>query len=99
MEIIIQSIHFDADTKLVEHVESKVRNLEKFFDNIIDAYVYMKFDNESSVVKDKIVEIKLNLPNAQLFSKEVSKTFEESADMAVESMRRQLEKLKGKVRS
>jgi putative sigma-54 modulation protein len=93
MEIIMQSVHFDADVKLQEFIEKKLSKLETFFDHIVSADVILKLEN-SGQVKDKIAEIKLNVPGSTLLAKETSKTFEESIDMCADALRRQLQKYK-----
>lgn len=95
MKITVQAIHFTADRKLLDFIQKKVDKLETFFDHIISGEVYLKLEN----VKDeanKISEIKLKLPGNQLFAKEQCKTFEEATDLAVESLRMQIEKHKTK---
>jgi putative sigma-54 modulation protein len=46
---------------------------------------------------DKIVEVKLSVPGKTLFVTETGKSFEESTDIAVEVISRQLKKHKGKL--
>jgi len=95
MKITVQSIHFTADQKLLSFIQKKVDKLETFYDHIISGEVYLKLEN----VKDeanKIAEIKLLLPGNQIFAKEMCKTFEEATDLAVESLRMQIEKHKTK---
>ncbi len=98
MQIRIQSIHFDADDKLLLQIEKKVSKLDHFFDRITNAEVFLRLDNGSHQVKDKIVELKLNLPGTTLFAKESQKSFESSLDVAVDTMKRQLSKHKEKIR-
>jgi len=47
---------------------------------------------------NKIVEIKLDIPRNPLFAKKQSKTFEEATDIAIDALRRQITKQKGKQR-
>jgi len=93
MEINIQSIHFDADIKLIDFIEKKLGKLETFNNKVINVEVFLRVENASDTA-NKITEIKLHLPGKTLFSKEHSKTFEEGTDECVESLRRQLRKLK-----
>jgi putative sigma-54 modulation protein len=97
MEINVQSIHFDADVKLTEFIEKKVKKLETFYDKIISAEVILKLENNGQV-QDKISEIKLIIPGTTLISKETTKVFEESIDLATDALRRQLLKFKEKIR-
>ena len=95
MRVQIQAIHFDADEKLTEFIESRIKKLETFYDKIIDSEVYLKVDKNSS--KDnKVVEIKMSIPGKRLFAKEQKASFEAAADNAVEGLRRQIKKYKEK---
>ena len=42
MNIIIQSIHFKADSKLKDYIEKKLTKLETFYSGIIDATSFLK---------------------------------------------------------
>jgi putative sigma-54 modulation protein len=94
MKLQVHSLKFDADVKLLDFIQKKMDKLDTFYDRIIDAEVYLKLNNEGT--ENKTVEIKLNIPGSQLFTKEHSKTFEEATDKAVESLKRQLKKYKEK---
>lgn len=98
MNITVQSIKFDADQKLVDFIKKKSAKLEQFFDNIIEAACYLRLENVDDEA-NKIVEFKLNIPGNQLFAKAQAKTFEEATDIAVESLRRQINKHKTKTRT
>ena len=95
MRVKIQSIHFDADTKLLNFVETKVGKLNTYSNAIIDGEVYLRLDKSASH-DNKIAEIKLLVPGNDLFAKRQCKTFEEATDQAVEALRRQLKKQKEK---
>lgn len=98
MKIITTAIHFDADQKLLDYIQRKTSKLDQFFDRIIDAHIYLKLEN-SGQVRDKIVEMKLNVPGDVLMATEVSKTFEASADAAVDNMKRQLNRYKERIQA
>src|SRR5271165_2629679 len=95
MKITVQSIRFNADRKLLDFIQKKVDKLDTFFDHIINGEVYLKLENVEDEA-NKITEIKLMLPGSQIFAKEQCKTFEEATDLAVESLRKQIEKYKQK---
>lgn len=97
MDIKIHSIRFDADTKLLDFINAKVRKLIQYFDDIIGAEVFLRLE-KSQDLENKVVEIRLNLPLNELFAKKQSKTFEESTDLAVEALRKQILKHKTKLR-
>ena len=98
MNVKVQAIEFTADQKLIDFVEERVAKLEKYFDRITNVNVYLKLDGKSSTIKDKVVEVKVNVPGSQLFAKEESKKFEEAMDMTVDSLKRQLKRHKEKQR-
>jgi len=98
MNIRTESIHFTADEKLLTFIESKLSKLTQFYDRIIDVHVVLKLEN-SGQVKDKIVEVKVNIPGDTLISKDTKKTFEAAADSAIDTIRRQLRKHKERQRS
>src|ERR1700756_1619381 len=95
MKITVQSIHFTADRKLLDFIQKKADKLDTFYDQIISGEVYLKLENVEDEA-NKITEIKLLLPGNQIFAKEKCKTFEEATDLAIESLRKQIEKHKQK---
>ncbi len=98
MNMTVQSIRFDADQKLIDFINKKAGKLNQFFDQIIGAECYLRLENVDDE-SNKIVEFKLNIPGSQLFSKAQAKSFEEATDLAVESLRRQINKHKTKTRT
>ena len=50
-------------------------------------------DNEN-----KIAEIKINVPGKELFAKKNSKSFEESTDMCLDALKKQVQKHKQKLK-
>ncbi|NMM49805.1 ribosome hibernation-promoting factor, HPF/YfiA family [Marinigracilibium pacificum] len=95
MKLQMHSIHFDADQKLLDFVQSKADKLETFYDRITDGEVFFRLEKNDQR-ENKIVEIMLNIPGNQLFASEQSKSFEAAADKAVEALRRQIKKYKEK---
>ena len=96
MDIQIQAIHFDVDEKLVDFVEEKVERLSQYYDNIIGAEVKLKVEKAGSH-ENKVIEIKIAIPGKDLFASKQRNSFEESADEAVEALRRQIKKHKEKL--
>ncbi|MDX9769136.1 MAG: ribosome-associated translation inhibitor RaiA [Tenuifilaceae bacterium] len=97
MDVKIQSIKFDADKKLVEFINSKLAKLQRFYDAIIGAEVFLKLEN-SQDMENKIVEVKLLIPGNDLFVERQAKTFEEGVDDCLEVLKRQVTKHKEKQR-
>lgn len=99
MEVKINSVHFNADDKLVEFVNKKVSKLGTFFDGILSAEVTLKV-LKPEVANNKVSEIKVSIPaNGYLFAKKQANSFEEATDLAVDAIRKQLEKYKEKLKN
>lgn len=96
MNVHIQTLHFDADRKLVEYVTNKVNKLNTFHDRIIKVDIFLKLDNVVHKIKDKIAEIRVHVPRADFFVKATSKSFEASFDEALEAVINQIKKKKEK---
>jgi ribosomal subunit interface protein len=96
MNVNVQSIKFDADRRLIEFIEKKAAKLDKFFDGIIGADVFLRLDSQAT--NNKKVEIRLNIPGNDLFAERSSKTFEESVDLCIDALKTQLQKAKEKMR-
>jgi len=97
MNISIKSIHFTADKKLEDLIQSKISKLTQFHDSIIAADVYLRLEKNQEL-ENKITEIKLDIPGTELFAKKQSNSFEKSTDSTVEALRIQLKKFKEKQR-
>ncbi len=96
MSTKVHSVHFDADVKLVNFINSKVSKLSQFFDNIVTSEVFLRLDKAQDK-SNKVAEVRILLPGKELFAKKQSRTFEEATDLAVEALRRQVRKYKGKL--
>jgi len=97
MNIRINAVRFDADSKLEQFIEKKVQKLAHYFDDIINAEVYLRLENTTDL-ENKVVEIRLDVPGSDLFARKQSKTFEESTDSAVGALKQQILKHKEKLR-
>jgi putative sigma-54 modulation protein len=97
MNINIQSVHFDADRKLLEFTNKKIEKLEKFYDRIVSAQVTFRLEKSESD-ENKIAEIRLEIPGNDVFAKRQCKTFEEAVDQVVDALKVQLTKHKEKER-
>lgn len=97
MKVFIQSVNFNADRDLLTHVEKKVEGLSRFYDKIIDAEVFLKVQKTSGK-ENKISEIKINIPGNDFMVKKEARSFEEGVSLGLDSLKRQLRKVKGKLR-
>ena len=97
MNIKINYVKFNSNKKLKDFVNTKVKKLMHYYDDIICAEVYLKVENNQDL-NNKVTEIKLEIPGNDLFEKKQSKSFEESTDSAVNALKRQITKHKNKHR-
>jgi putative sigma-54 modulation protein len=97
MNVNIQTVHFDADVKLIDYVTRKAEKLNTFHDRILKVDVFLKLDNVVHNIKDKTVEIRVHVPKHDFFVKASSKSFEESFDIALESIVSQIKRKKEKL--
>jgi len=96
MTINVQSVHFDADKKLLNFVNEKVEKLNTFYGGIISSEVTLRLDkNDAS--SNKISEIKILGKGNEFFAKKQCATFEEATDLACEALRTQITKYKDKL--
>jgi len=95
MEIQIQSIHFKADRKLIDHINEKVGKLNHYFEGILNSEIFLRLD-KSDNAENKVVEIKVMVPGNELYVKRQCKTFEEAIDTGVDALTKQVKKYKEK---
>lgn len=98
MKVNTQSVNFVADQKLKDFIQKKMDKLELFYDKVICSDVFLKVENTSSKV-NKVFEAKLSVPGDEFVVKKQCKTFEEGADIAIQSLERQLKRRKEKLRT
>jgi putative sigma-54 modulation protein len=95
MNIQIQAINFVADKHLKDFINKKVDKLISIKDSVVNADIYLKIEKPESH-DNKIVEIKLHSSDGIFFAKKQSNSFEESADLASQALRKQILKTKQK---
>lgn len=96
VKVIVHSIHFDADQKLLDFIDNKLQKIQKIEPHVTDIQVFLKLDGETGGFHQKIAEIKVNLPGKIIFSKEQSDTFETSVEGALDNALTQIKKHKDK---
>lgn len=97
MKVKIQSIHFDADKKLLEFITDRVSKLNHLYDGLLGGEVFLRLD-KSQANENKIAEIRLEVPGNDLFARKQCKTFEEATDNAISALKTQLIRTKEKVK-
>lgn len=96
MKLKVQSIHFNADKKLIEFIQRKLDKLHTFYDRLVDGEVFLRLNNEG--VENKTVEIKVRVPGSLLFATEKARSFEEATGLAANALQMQLRKFKTRLR-
>lgn len=96
MKTTINSVHFKADKKLEDFITQKVEKVCSKISDVIGSEVTLKLDN-TDTPENKIVDIRIMLKGNDLYASKVSKSFEESTDVAIDALKKQLEKYKGKL--
>ncbi|PKP48956.1 MAG: 30S ribosomal protein S30 [Bacteroidetes bacterium HGW-Bacteroidetes-11] len=95
MNVNINSVKFKTDKRLEDFINEKVDKLSGVYDGILGSEVTLKIDNVETP-DNKIAEIRLLIKGNDLFAKKQSKTFEEATDNAVDALRKQLDRHKGR---
>ena len=93
MEVKIQSVKFDASKQLIEFVEKKMSRLERFEDGSTGVDVVLKLDKDSEK-GNKVALVTLRIPGGDIVSEQRARTFEEAVDLALDALKRQIEKRK-----
>ena len=78
---------------MLDFVEAKTSKLSKFFDKIISIEVTLRLDKDNEH-GNKVAVIALNIPGDTLVAEKQSETFEESVDLCVDAVKKQLGKYK-----
>lgn len=98
MKVDIQSIHFDADQKLLDFINKKIEKVGTYYEDIRSIDVYLRLERDAE--KDnKTVEVKINMNHNPIFAKEHSSTFEAATDMVLDKLVAQVKKHKEKLQA
>ncbi|RYG18697.1 MAG: ribosome-associated translation inhibitor RaiA [Chitinophagaceae bacterium] len=89
MRLSIQANGVDVSEQLSEQIKTKVGKLEHYYENIVDAVIYLH-----EGITHKEIEIKLIVRNDTLFVRESGESFQAAVDVAVDTMKRQIKKYK-----
>ena len=95
MEVRIQAIHFDASEKLQDFIQKKTAKLEKYCDDINKVEVSLKVVKPETAM-NKEAGVRVLALNTEFYAEKVSDTFEESIDVCMDALSKQLLKAKEK---
>ena len=97
MKVNVHAVNFNVDGKLVGFIQERMDRLEKYYDKVVSADVFLKVE-KTSEKENKIVEIKILVPGDEFMVKKQCKTFEEAVEQSAETLERLLTKRKEKVK-
>ena len=95
MNVKIQSVKFDADKRLVDFIQAKMDKMDRFVERAIGAQVTLRIDKDDEQ-GNKVAIVKLNVAGGELVADRRSKSFEESVDLCIDAIKKQIEKFKEK---
>ena len=98
MKVSVHAVNFAVDKKLVDFIQERLGKLEKFYDKVVSADVFLKVEKTSDK-ENKVVEVKIHVPGDDFMVKKQCKTFEEAIEVSAESLERLLIKRKEKIRT
>lgn len=98
MKVDVHAVNFTVDRKLVDFIQERMDKLEKYYDRVVSADIFLKVERTSDK-ENKAVEIKINVPGDDFLVKKQCKTFEEAVELSAESLERLLVKRKEKTRA
>ena len=98
MKVSVHAVNFTVDRRLVDFIQERLDKLEKYYDKVVSADVFLKVE-KTSEKENKIVEVKINVPGDEFLVKKQCKTFEEALELSAESLQRMLVKRKEKINS
>ena len=95
MNVQIQSVKFDASSKLIEFIEKKLAKLDRVAEEATGVDVVLKLEKDDEK-GNKIAVITWRMPGGDIRVEEQAHTFEEAIDAAKDVLKRQIEKRKDK---
>ena len=98
MKVSVHAVNFTVDRKLVGFIQERLGKLEKYYDKVVSADVFLKVEKTSDK-ENKVVEVKIHVPGDDFMVKKQCKTFEEAIEVSAESLERLLIKRKEKIRT
>jgi putative sigma-54 modulation protein len=93
MNIAITTRGYKAPDRLKSYITEKLKRLDRFAVQILNIEAILSYEN-----LDQVVEFKLRLNNKKIVIKEKSDDVFKSIDLAIDSLERQITKVKEKFR-
>jgi putative sigma-54 modulation protein len=96
MNIEIRFVHAVQNDSLEDQVREKLENLERKYDWITNAAVFLKEEKHPNE-ENYVCEIRLSVPGPQLFASSNEVNFNKAINNTISQLSIQLEKLKAKM--
>ena len=93
MKIAITTRGYKAPERLKTYITDKLKRLDRFSDRILDIEAILAYEK-----LNQVVEFKLRLNNKRIFVKEQSDDVFKAIDLAIDSLERQVTRVKDKFR-
>ncbi|MGB5990097.1 MAG: ribosome-associated translation inhibitor RaiA [Marinifilaceae bacterium] len=98
MNVQINAVGFSVAAPLHAYVNEKIGKLDKYNDQIISMEVFLKLEKDDNA-ENKVVEVKVDVKGGPIFAEKNGSTFEEAVDIIADVVKRQLVKVKEKIKS
>lgn len=95
MKVKIQCIHCKVDEQFQKRLKEKLLRIGAKYDWIKEGFAYLKIEKNSQS-RNKVVELFLHIMGSDIYVKTQEETFDLAVKKAIESIRRQLKKHKGR---
>jgi putative sigma-54 modulation protein len=96
MNIHFQTIGLKAEPKIMDVISGKLERLNRMYQRMQEVKVILK-EEKSDTKRNKTLEIRVKVPEKELFVMQQDTTFENAADGAVSALKQQISRLKGKL--
>ncbi len=93
MTINIQYLHMPTSEAMNELLTQKLEKIHSKYDWILSTDVYFKLTNDSTG-KNKVCEMKMEVPGPRIFASSTEDNFEKAAAETLNDLERQLKKRK-----
>ena len=80
MQVQIHSVHFDADSVVLDFIQEKVRKAQHVSRSDYDMRGFPSRSKKMMNVRNKVCEVKIHAPGADFFAKRRATSFEASLD-------------------
>jgi len=98
MNVQINAVGFSVNEGLQDYINEKLGKMDKFNDKITAIDVYLKLEKDDHL-ENKLVEVKIEVKGGPVYAEKNGTAFEEAVDVVSDVVKRQLVKVKEKIKS